>query len=315
MYAKPPIQYTILITVSQAAHPRHYPEHVVVGCVDAHLRGRSTLNRGVGENELEGGIVNAREVAGARWLVLLRAESKRVDVDTSVGGAGVAEERLDKVEVRAFTLREAVLTVELELGSDDWVLAPTVEAERGLGEHEGTCIRHIGFCRSSVANLRDKVGLSVVGGRSRHVPDVVTRNVYIRIDSARVLEQTIRGDEVEVVGATLASLAGDGVRTAERVDRIRESIDRIGVVERLGTQYAVKDGVRLKRGAVVDVRVWLDDPDEFLDGVVEVQLDLVRRRTDRLITRELKLVNEVLVGVLGHTTALIRVEEHVVDEE
>jgi hypothetical protein len=49
--------------------------------------------------------------------------------------------------------------------------------------------------------------------------------------------------------------------------------------------------------------------------VVKVELDLVGRRTDGLITGELKLLDEVLVGVLGHTSALIGVEEHVVDVE
>ena len=303
------------ITVREPTHSRHYPEHVVVGCVDTHLGGRSTLNRGVRENELEGGIVNAREVAGARWLVLLRAESKRVDVDAGVWGAGVAEEGLDKVEVRAFTLRETVLAVELELGSDDWVLAPTVEAEGSLGEDEGASIRHVGFRSRTHSGLRHEVRLSVVRGRTSHVPNVVTRNVYIRIDCTSVLEEAIRGDEIEVVGATLASLTSDGVRTTERVDRIREGIDRIGVVEWLGTKHAVENGVRLKGGTVVHVRVWLDDPDEFLDGVVKVKLDLVGGRADRLIARKLELINEVLVGVLGHTAALIRVEEHVVHEE
>jgi hypothetical protein len=49
--------------------------------------------------------------------------------------------------------------------------------------------------------------------------------------------------------------------------------------------------------------------------VVKVELDLVGGGTDGLITGELKLLDEVLVGVLGHTSALIGVEEHVVDVE
>ena len=49
--------------------------------------------------------------------------------------------------------------------------------------------------------------------------------------------------------------------------------------------------------------------------MVEVELDLVGRRADGFITSELELLDEVLVGVLGHASALVGVEEHVVDVE
>jgi len=49
--------------------------------------------------------------------------------------------------------------------------------------------------------------------------------------------------------------------------------------------------------------------------VVERKLDLVGRRANGFITSELKLLNEVLVGVLGHTATLISVEEDVVNVE
>jgi hypothetical protein len=49
--------------------------------------------------------------------------------------------------------------------------------------------------------------------------------------------------------------------------------------------------------------------------VVKVELDLVGRRADGLITSELQLLNKILVGVLGHTSALISVQEDVVDVE
>jgi len=49
--------------------------------------------------------------------------------------------------------------------------------------------------------------------------------------------------------------------------------------------------------------------------VVEVELDLVGGRADRLVTRELELLNEVLVGVLGHLATLIRIKEDVVNIE
>jgi len=43
--------------------------------------------------------------------------------------------------------------------------------------------------------------------------------------------------------------------------------------------------------------------------VVEVDLDLIGGRSDRLITGVLELLNEVLVGVLGHLSALISIQE------
>lgn len=47
--------------------------------------------------------------------------------------------------------------------------------------------------------------------------------------------------------------------------------------------------------------------------MVEVELDLVRRAADRLVTSELELLDEVLVRVLGHPAPLVGVQEHVVD--
>jgi hypothetical protein len=83
----------------------------------------------------------------------------------------------------------------------------------------------------------------------------------------------------------------------------------------LGTKGVVKGLATLKRRAVVDVLVGLDNPNKLLNGVVEVELDLVGRRTDRLVTSELKLLNEVLVGVLGHSAALIGIQEDIVNGE
>jgi hypothetical protein len=96
---------------------------------------------------------------------------------------------------------------------------------------------------------------------------------------------------------------------------VGEGINRVGVVEGLSAEETVEDAARLERRAVVNVLVGLDNPDKLLNGVVKVKLDLVGRRTDGLITGELKLLDEVLVGVLGHTPTLIGVEEDVVDVE
>ena len=47
--------------------------------------------------------------------------------------------------------------------------------------------------------------------------------------------------------------------------------------------------------------------------MVEIELNFVRGRTNRFITSELKLLNKVLVRVLGHATSLISIKEDIVN--
>ena len=287
-----------LVRVGKAAHARHDTEDVVVGRVDTDLGGLGARDGGVREDKLEGGVVNAREIARARRLVLLRAKGERVDVDARVRGAGVRLERLDEVEVGALTLREAVLAVKLELGSDNRVLAPAVHVKSRLGEDEGARIRNR---RATSTNARRGAELT---SRGLSVETVRGSN----INGTGVLEETRSVDE---------RVGGGGGRlvAAERHDGVRESIDGVGVIERLGAKGLVEHAVLLERGAVVNILVRLDDPDKLLARVVEVELDLVGRRTDRLITSELELLDEVLVRVLGHAAALVGVKEDVVNVE
>ena len=287
-----------LVGVGNASHTRHHAEHVVVHGIDADLGGGRAGNSARREHELEDSVINAREVARARRLVLLRAEGEGVHVDARIGGAGVVLEGLDDVEVRALTLREAVLAVELELGRDDGVLAPAVHVEGGLSEHEGAGIRHSG--------ARGCVGSDGEGGLGL-ATDVPVVGSLGGVISTGHLEEAGGVDEASgtlgVLGAT------------ESVDGVGEGIDGVRVVEGLGTERAEKHGGGVEGGAVVDVGVGLDNPDKLLAGVVEVELDLVGRGADGLVAGELELLDEVLVGVLGHLAALVRVEEDVVNIE
>jgi len=179
---------------------------------------------------LENSVINAGEVAAARGLVLLRAEGEGVYVDTCVGGTGVVLEGLDDVEVAALTLRETILAVELELGSDDGVLAPTVHVKSGLGEDE-------------CAGIGDK-GLLVGGStpRSRAPLDCAgTGNTTGGLKSAGHLEKA-GGVDVAVVAFAGANCGG----AAESVDGVGKSINGISVVEGLGTECAVEDTGSIK---------------------------------------------------------------------
>ena len=93
--------------------------------------------------------------------------------------------------------------------------------------------------------------------------------------------------------------------------------ERSGTVTRLDitVEIVVISVVGPLEPAILDNGVTLDDPDELLDGVVKVKLNLVVGLDNALVTGELKLFNEVLVGDLGETATLIGIKEDVVDEK
>lgn len=61
--------------------------------------------------------------------------------------------------------------------------------------------------------------------------------------------------------------------------------------------------------------VALNHPDQLLNWVIEVQLDLGVQASDGLVTGELQLLDQVLVRELSKAAALIGVQEDVVDPQ
>ena len=178
---------------------------------------------------------------------------------------------LDYVEVRTLTLGEAVLTVKLKLGGDNRVLTPAVHVKGSLGEHESASIRNSG-------------GGSTTNERWVHTG--VGASLLI------VLGYTGSAGGLEHVRATLAADEFINSRLAtESVDGVGKNIHGISVVERLGTHELVEILSTTEGGAVIYMSIRLDNPQELLAGVVEVELNLVRRRSNRLITSELELLN------------------------
>jgi len=280
-----------LVGVGEATHAGHHAEDVVVERIDADLRSAGTSDRVEGHSELEGRLVDTGEVAGARRLVLLGAESEGVDVDTSRGSAAVVLEGLDAVEVRALALSEAVLAVELELGDFNRVLA--IAANTGVEDNLGEEVVDTRLELTNAANVHG------IGAKHRRR----LGNVLAENRSGRVADtgSGVEGGVGRSTGAGLGEEGGDDTVSGEV----------IGVVERLGTTNRGKPlGSR-----AVNEGIALDDPEELLHGVVKVELDLVGGGGDGLSASVLHLLNEVLVALLGKAAALLSVEVDVVDVE
>ncbi len=193
------------------------------------------------------------------------------------------------------------------------------------------------------ADRRRQVGANSVVGHGQEQRGVVdtrqvaraARLVLLRLEGKRVNVDADSGDvgvvlirlnQVEVVAvANLEAvvtveleergdgrvLAGHALDAGNRVARLEHrAIPPVRVVKRLLALPLVDDGIIAR-----DERVALDDPDELLARVVEVELQLVGRRGDRLLTSVLEDINQVLVRDLGELAALIGVEVDVIDVE
>jgi len=113
----------LLVRIGKSSHTTHHTQHIVVRRINTHRGARRHANRVVGHREEEGRVINARQVAGARGLVLLGLQGERVDVDAHRRHVGVVLVGLHLVEVATLADLEAVVAVELEQGRDRGVVA------------------------------------------------------------------------------------------------------------------------------------------------------------------------------------------------
>ncbi len=228
--------------------------------------------------------------------MLLRLQREGIHVHTRSRRASVVLVRLHTVEVAPLTLREPILTVELQLGNLHRVLARALDAR-----------------------VQDDLGQQVVRGRREHLLALIKTRVQPR---GTTQGRTLAHTKPRQVGAgrTITARGGDShgraaCRVTERATgqdvhhhTLRGEVIR--VVERLAAIHLCDE---VLVGRAVNERVTLDNPNQLLHGVVEVQLDLVARAGDALRTRELELLNQILVGLLGKPAALLRVEVDIVD--
>ena len=148
--------------------------------------------------------------------------------------------------------------------------------------------------------------------------------IHVDTDSGDVGVVLVRLDQVEVATLTLVEsvmavqldlgrhdriVTGHALDTGDAVPRLEDgTVPPVGVVEGLLALEGLDHGIIARHKGIT-----LDHPDELLARVVEVQLDLVGGRGDGLSTRELQLLDQVLVRDRGEAAALIRVEVDVID--
>jgi len=138
--------------------------------------------------------------------------------------------------------------------------------------------------------------------------------VLVGLDQVEVATLTLVEAIVAVeldLGRNDRIVTGHALDTRNGVPRLEDgAVPPVGVVEGLLTLEGLDDGI-----IAADEGITLNNPDKLLARVVEVELDLVGGRGDGLRTRELELLDEVLVGDRGKAATLIRVEVDVVDVE
>jgi len=195
----------------------------------------------------------------------------------------------------------------LKFGSNHGIFTPTMHVKGGFGKHKGAGVGDVGAL----------VGNTTGGGIEGNIRS--SRGRPVGSTGGRKCGSsggTIHGTgHFKDTGGYNEVARGSFCGATKGVDGVGKSINGIGVVKGLGTQGLEKNLGVIQRGAVIYVGIGLNNPDEFLARVVEIQLDLVGRRTHGFITSELHLFNEVFVRILCHLTTFVRVQEHIVNVE
>ncbi len=189
------------------------------------------------------------------------------------------------------------MAVKLKLSTDDWVATGALGSKTGVVSASG-----------SLVVIREVDGSVVVGSSTTTGGKVGPSNFGSSLFLSGLGANT-------GVGIVVNSGEGNGGITGLDIGtkgglRVKETVgadNTEGVVVEIISVVVPLVHTELNDG------VSLNNPDQFLDGVVKVQFDLDILAGYRLIACELELLNKILMGDLSKTSSLVSVEVDVVN--
>ena len=245
---KPVLSLLSSIRESQTSHARHDAEHVVVRRIHTHRGAGGRANRVVGHRQQDGRVINTRQVASARGLVLLGLQSKGVHVDAHRRHVGVVLEGLHLVEVATLAALEAVVAVELEQGVHRGVGAgEALHAGHGVARLQDGAVPPVGVVERLLALPR--VHHVVVAGHegiALHNPDeLLARVVEVELQLVGGGGHRLAARELQGLNQVLVGHLG------ELAALVRVQVDVVHVERRrhqASRRHTVADGVHVGQG-------------------------------------------------------------------
>ncbi len=292
-----------LVAVGKAAHAAHDAQHVVVDSVHADGRRQHAADRVVGQRQQQRRVIDTREVAAARRLVFLRLEGERIHVDAHSGDVGVVLVGLHQVEVLALTLAEAIVTVQLNLGSHHGVVTRhALHTGHGVARLQHGAVPPVGV----VEGLLSLPGVdhAVLAAHERvalHNPhQLLGRVVEVQLDLVGRAGHGLTASELQLLDQVLVR------HLRKPAALIRIQVDVVHIQRRrhqTRRRHAVADGVGVATVAEVPAQVGQEvelQPDLHL---VVLQRDQRQRQTR--VAAEPELQRDVQ-GVLRRALADLR---------
>ena len=155
-----------------------------------------------------------------------------------------------------------------------------VYVDTGIGG-TGVCLERLDLVKVGTFTFREavlSVKLKLGNNNGVKTPAMHVKGSFTKDEGSGVRDSRSSSGSFGITVLEKTRSSDDSIVSSSRTEcgkRVGKSINGISVVERLGTHTVEKKTVSAQRSAVVNVFVRLDNPNKFLTGMVEVELDLV----------------------------------------